>query len=450
MAQQCRNPRLQPPEPTKSAHSRRDFLSALGAGLILTRAPSASAGEMCRDLVRVPPYSKVEPKPLGDIDPHVLWGAHLEGAGIYDAPLLAALQKEKPKLLVIGSGLKFGNLHPLSIEFEREAEGKRFSTWTEVDDLVRLAARWGAPVRGDALVWNDWLPAWISELASKRPMNWRDRLHEVFERHFQSVFAHFDQLDGEYNMRVMPWCGVVNEPFAYWESSGGKPAWRKGAWLDAFDAPARGGAPGYIHRAFEYAAKYSRKSRPALFLNEANCDNDQYGPLLRPAMLALVDELQRAGLEINAVGLESHLQPQWMNDPKRPDWKPFKHFLKDLEARGVAIYITELDVNDCSLTDATQRDRLVAEYTGSFVSAALEVPAVTMVSSWDFADSVSWYRDQSSPNSTYPTLGRWPKCLARPACPRPTIYDQDLAPKASRDALALAFSAAAARKAQRP
>lgn len=294
-------------------------------------------------------------------------------------------------------------------------------------------------MRGDAFVWNDWLPAWVVELAAGRPVGWRDRLREAFEAHFETIFAHFDELDRRYDTHVMRWCGLVNEPFAYWSASGGRPAWRKGAWLDAYDADVDG-APGYIHRAFELAEKYGRKSRPALFVNEANCDNDLYGPLIRPAMLALVDSLQRAGHRIEAVGLESHLQPQWMNDPLRPDWRSFVEFLEALRARGVAAYITELDVNDCSLTDMGARDRLVADYTRTFVSAALEVPTVTMVTSWDFADGVSWYRDDSSPASTYPTLGRWRKCLARPACPRPAIYDQDFAPKPARDALAQALS----------
>ena len=294
-------------------------------------------------------------------------------------------------------------------------------------------------MRGDALVWNDWLPGWITSLAREKPKGWRDSLQQAYEQNFEGVFEHLEALDRQYKTRMTPWCGVVNEPFAYWTVSGGKPGWRQGAWLDAFDAMPDG-TPGYIHRAFEYAAKYSHVSHPALYLNEANCDTDKYGALLRPAMLALVDSLQSAGRRIDAIGLESHLQPEWMDDLQRPDWRPFVRFLKDLQERGIAIYITELDVNDCSLWDIEERDKLVANYTRSFVSAALEVPAVKMITNWDFADGGSWYRADGTPESTFPTLGRWAKCLKHPACPRPTIYDQDLAPKPARDALAQALS----------
>jgi endo-1,4-beta-xylanase len=420
--------------------SRRQFGSALlGAGLSPALAPQAHAGHVCREPAP-PVYQSNQPVvPLGAINPHVSWGVHLEGDAIYDMSVVEAIKQERPNIIAIGSGLKFGNLHPESIAFERETDGRKISTWSEADDIVRLASRLGASVRGDALIWNDWLPPWIEKLAKERPRGWRDQLQAAYEKNLEGVFSHFQTLDRQYGKSVMSWCGLINEPFAYWKVWFGKPAWRPGAWLDAFD-PMPDGAPGYIHQAFRLAEKYGRSSAPALLVNEANCETDKHGPVLRSAMLALVDSLQAAGRKIDAVGLESHLQPEWMNDRDKPDWRPFVKFLQDLQSRGVAVYITELDVNDCALEDAAARDKLVADYTRSFVSAALEVPAVTMVTNWDFADSLSWYRDDATPESTFPALGRWPGCIARPACPRPTIYDQELSPKAARDALAAALA----------
>jgi len=419
-----------------SCPSRREFGAILlGAGAAAASGRSALAEEMCRDAAPAPAYQRSESRPLGEIDGSVVWGTHLEGAGVYNERLVAAIAAEKPKVLAVGSGLKFGNLHPLSLAFERQAGEKRFSTWAEVDDLVEVAHRLGAATRGDAMIWNDWLPKWVTDLAQRRPERWRQKLAESFERNFAAIFAHMDELDARYGKQVMPWRGLVNEPFAYWSVSGGRPAWRPGAWLEAFD-PAPDGVPGYIHKAFEYGQKYAGASKPALYLNEANCENDKYGPLLRAAMLSLVDSLQNAGRRVDAVGLEAHLQPEWMDDPLRPNWRPFVDFLKELQKRGVEIYITELDVNDCLSTDIEQRDRLVADYTYSFTAAALEVSSVRMVTNWDFADSASWYRDAAA----FRALARWPACQASPACPRPTIYDQDLAPKPSRDALARAFA----------
>jgi endo-1,4-beta-xylanase len=63
-----------------------------------------------------------------------------------------------------------------------------------------------------------------------------------------------------------------------------------------------------------------------------------------------------------------------------------------------------------------------------------------MVTNWDFSDNYSWLRADGSPDATYRTLDRWANCAAKPACPRPTLYDQNLMPKAARTALARALA----------
>jgi endo-1,4-beta-xylanase len=309
------------------------------------------------------------------------------------------------------------------------------------DDIVGLAKRFDIPVRGDCLAWNDWLPDWLKDIARRQAAGWREMLQQDYERHFESVFAHFAELERASGRKLMRWCGLVNEPLDPWAASFGRPSWRKGAWLDAFGLAADG-VPAYIHKAFELGRRFAGSSDIAFFLNESNCDNDRFGPIVRPAMLSLVDALQRSGRKLDAVGLECHLMPQWMTVPREPDWRPFVGFLKELAARGVAVYLTELDVNDCSLRDIGERDRQVAAYTRSFVTAALEVPAVTMVSDWDLSDKYSWLRSDGSPGATYPSLGHWANCVLRPPCPRPALYDEAMRPKAARRGLAEALASA--------
>lgn len=418
--------------------TRRAVCASL-AGLGLSLATGARAAHFCSDAAtsaaQAPPQAQAG-APLGEANPRILWGAHVDTESVHDAALIAALRAEKPRLLVNGSGLKFTNLHPESAEFRTWDGG---SSWALCDVVVAAAARLGVPTRGDCLAWNDSLAGWIVEIAREKKTGWRAQLQETFETHVKNVFAHLAMLDRKHAMRMTPWIGVVNEPFAPWSAQGGVCAFRPGAWLDAYD-PAPDGTPGYIHKAFELCARYSDPARPALFLNETYCESDRYGPLLRPAMLRLVDALQRAGRRIDAVGIEAHLTPQWMSDPARPDWRPFVAFLKELQARGVEIYITELDVNDCSLRERDARDKRVADYMGGFVTAALEIPAVRMVTNWDFSDRYTWLRDESAPTATYPTLGRSGGCVAQPACPRPNIYDQELRPKQARDALRAALA----------
>jgi endo-1,4-beta-xylanase len=418
--------------------TRRAYLAGL-AGLGLAPAAAAQGASFCSDATEASERPFSSPVALGAISSRVAWGVKLEAPGIYDQALVDAIAAEKPQFLVVGSGLKFGNLHPQSMSFEGKADGKIFHTWYECDDIVAIAAKLGIPVRGDCLAWNDWLPDWLTNIA--RATGWQDMLKGSYEAHFRSVFSHFDDLSAKAGRKVMRWCGLVNEPFDPWAASGGRPGWRKGLWLDAFGLEADG-VPGYIGRAFELAERFDSSSSTALFVNETNCDNDRFGPIVRPAMLRLVEALQRSGRKVDAVGLECHLMPQWMSDPHQPDWRPFVAFLKDLSARGVEIYLTELDVNDCSMRETAQRDRLVADYMRSFVAAALQVPAVTMVSNWDLSDKYSWLRENGSPSAVYPSLGRWANCVSEPPCPRPTIYDQAMRPKAARRGLAEALAGA--------
>jgi endo-1,4-beta-xylanase len=408
--------------------SRRALLGGVGA-LAIGQATRAPAQTYCSDAVLKGPAAANLSRPLGTISKRVQWGVALEPPGLYDLELLAALKPEAPRFLAIASGLKFGNLHPQSMAY-RNKSGE--STWAECDNTVALAKELGVPIRGDCLAWNDWLPNWLTDIARKRPKGWQDQLRSDFETHFDGVFAHFRQL----NPNPLRWCGIVNEPFNPWVMNGGDPSWRKGAWLDAFGYEAEG-VPRYIHSAFALGERYSRGLQCALFINEANCENDRFGPAVRPAYLKLIDSLQRAGRRVDAVGLECHLVPQWMSDPARPDWRPFVQFLRDIAQRGVEIYLTELDVNDCGLRDIAQRDAQVETYMRSLVSAALEVPAVTMISNWNFSDKSSWLRETGSAGRL--NIESWAKCVPAPECPRPALYDETMKPKRARQGLAEAL-----------
>ena len=277
----------------------------------------------------------------------------------------------------------------------------------------------------------------MKTLARDRPTGWRDTLRDAFDAHFKAVFAHFDDLRHTLGTQPLRWCGIVNEPFNPWAARGGFAGYRAGPWLDAFGTEPDG-VPGYIHRAFVLSERYAPPGT-ALFLNETFCDEDRFSVVVRPALLRLVDALQQAGRKVDAVGLECHLMPQWMRDPKNPDWKPFAAFLTELARRGVAIYLTELDVNDCSVRETGERDALVERYTRTFVTAALENPAVTMVTNWDLSDKYSWLREDTTSGGVYPSLGKWADCVSLPPCPRPDLYDQTMRPKIVRDGLAQAL-----------
>ena len=402
--------------------TRRAWLAGATASGLMHAAP-VSAANYCSDAVDQMHVSGRSSLPLGDITDRVIWGVALEQPALYDTAVAQAITSEKPRFLAIASGLKFGNLHPNPMSSGDDV-------WRECDDVVALATRLRVPVRADCLAWNDWLPDWLTRIVRNRDPGWQDEVHIIYENQFKSVFDHFRKLERLSDVKLLRWCGLVNEPFDPWIVQNGVPAWHKGAWLDAFGVNSDG-VPGYIDQAFTYGDRYGSSS-VSLFINETNCDNDRFGPLVRPALLRLVDALQKSGKRVDAVGLECHLMPQWMANPSAPDWKPFVAFLRELAKRNVEIYITELDVNDCSLRDAAQRDQLVATYMGSLVAASLEVAAVTMVTNWDLSDKYSWLRGDGSPTAVFhpSAIGRiaWrirrapPRSLrsipASEACPR--------------------------------
>lgn len=405
------------------ALTRRALLGGAGAcGLALIEP--ARAANVCADAEDVALDAPRAGRPLGTLHPRVSWGVAMQAPGLYDPQLVEAVAAERPQVIAIGSGLKFDHLYPRPpTPGERLA---RIAQWREADDVASLARRLGASLRGDCLAWNDWPPAWLAEMAKGADPTWRGRARDFYAQHFEAVFAHF--ADAPLSV-----CGLVNEPFEPWHPEGGRPGWRKGPWLDAFGFEPDG-VPGYIHAALALAERYA-PARTRLLINESNCDNDRFGPLVRPALLDLIDKLRRTGRRLDAIGLECHLMPQWMADPKRPDWRPFVSFLDELGRRGLDVHLTEIDVNDCSARDARERDALVADTMGSFVAAALRSPAVVSVTNWDLSDKYSWLRE----GAVHAALPRWAGCVSRPPCPRPTPFDQAMRPKRARDALAEAL-----------
>ena len=420
--------------------TRRALLA--GAATLLADAtlahPARAAPTYCIDADATPIIPR-RATPLGALNARVRWGVAAGQVTLDDERLRALIAAEQPRVVAIADGLKFDHLY--AREPAARAPLASVANWSDCDAVLSFAQRLGVPVRGDCLTWNDWVAPWLTTLARRDPERVRDLLRDHFDTVFARLAMHGDATDPT-DAPTIAWAGVVNEPFNPWGSRGdGAPAWRDGAWLTAFGM-APDGVPAYIHSAFALGDRFARP-RTKLFINETNCDNDRYGPRMRPAMLDMIDKLQRAGRRVDAVGLECHLMPQWMTDPLAPDWRPFVAFCNEIGRRGIDVYLTELDVLDCARRDAVDRDRLVADTMRSFVSAALQSPAVRMVTNWDLSDTYSWLRE-SGLRRTLPT---WAGCGAEPPCPRPTPYDANYQPKRAREALAdaLADTAGAAR-----
>lgn len=270
------------------------------------------------------------------------------------------------------------------------------------DRLHQFCAQNKIPMRGHCLIWNEWVPPWIKSMTSAER-----------EKFFDS---YIDEVIGRYAGQFQSW-DIVNEPF--WPDHKAAGGYRLGPWYETF-------GQSYVKRTFQRAGSVDKRTK--FVLNEAHAErDDNTGKQVRAGLLRLVDELKDAGVRLDAVGLQGHLQPRYPHDPAR-----FNEFVHALAERGVDIYITEFDVRDDTFPDdVAARDAMVADTAKRFLTDVFSVPAVKMLIAWQLADNYSFYRDivrQKNPQSQ-----RWP---------RPLPFDETMQKKPLYFAIAEAFKQA--------
>lgn len=352
--------------------TRRDCLALLAAGLIPVPAETAESASLRTLAART----------------NIIFGTSATHE-LFDDDAYRALVLKQAAIITPGRCLKFDWLRPGEKTFNF-AEGDQFLAFTKANGLL---------MRGHTLIWNDWPPDWLK----KAPLS---KLPYLLDQHVETVMAH-------YAGALQSW-DVVNEPFVAWGNEPG--AFRPGPWYSAM-------GPDYIFKAFARAAATDPKTK--LVLNEAWTErSDVYGLAVRKSLLRLIDQMKDKGLRIDAIGLQSHLDPAVAYDDAS-----FVAFLHALEARGLDIYLTELDINDSSFAGSfAERDRQSAERIYNFLKNALSVKALRMVVCWGLADRYTFLREPS-------VLA----ALKLTRLPRSLPYDDELQPKPMRDAIARAF-----------
>jgi endo-1,4-beta-xylanase len=359
-----------------NSFSRRDLLQLTVAGL--------AAGGSRTAIGAAPPAS------LGAI---AAKNGYLFGAAAAEAidkdPAYRDLFVTQTKIITTDVALKMARVAP-------QPGPKHFET---ADRLLAFCDSNGIAMRGHCLIWNEWVPDWIKKLTA-------DERRAYLDAYIEEVVAH-------YAGRLQSW-DVVNEPF--WPGHRAPGGFRLGPWYEAFGTD-------YVRRAFLRAAQIDPKTK--LVLNEAQTErDDEVGLAVRSGLLKLVADLKHAGVKLDVVGLQGHLQPQYPHDPAR-----FDEFLHQLGALGVDIYITEFDVYDGTFPDdVAARDAAVAKTAQDFLQLTLRHPAVKALITWELADNYSFYRGMANYKHT------------RPA--RPLPYDDQLQPKPLWNAIAGSFEGA--------
>jgi GH35 family endo-1,4-beta-xylanase len=160
--------------------------------------------------------------------------------------------------------------------------------------------------------------------------------------------------------------------------------------------------PDYIAELFQIV-RAAAPEGVELFINE---NFVEYYPARAAAFVALVRDLVENGVPVDAVGLQMHLLLG------EPDWTLYRETMEQLEALGVAVFVSELDVP--VPPDLPDRFEVQAERYRRVVEVCLAVPGCDMIIVWGIGDEHSWLN--------------WFDILSGPD-PDPLLFDDFLQPK---------------------
>ena len=199
---------------------------------------------------------------------------------------------------------------------EGQAQCGRADVWSR-NDLISIGEEWSAAMPDTAFVAPHAPEICEIYAGGYQWFSIQDINLGAFERDKRAekvrpvLDAYIDEVVARYRGRLQSW-DVVNEPF--WPGHRAPGGFRLGPWYDAFGAD-------YVRRAFVRAAQADPKTK--LVLNEAQTErDDEVGLAVRAGLLKLVADLKHAGVKLDVVGLQGHLQPQYPHDPARFDKRP--------------------------------------------------------------------------------------------------------------------------------
>lgn len=145
--------------------------------------------------------------------------------------------------------------------------------------------------------------------------------------------------------------------------------------------------------------------------------------------IEVIDKLLEAGAPLDAVGIQSHISARYGINAEGT-----LALCDKLAARGLAVYLSEIDVNDITLPDAAEeRDLAVAKLYGTYLTAILPHKAVKRVLFWGLTDRDHWLVRQEVKDARPPGKGR------------PALFDKAGHPKAAFHAVVEALRSAPSR-----
>jgi len=322
----------------------------------------------------------------------LLVGCAVNPARLDGEPDYARTVADQASILVAENAMKWAALRPSPTQFD----------FRKADDIVVFALSREQKVRGHNLCWHEALPAWFASTVTK------DNAEQFLTQHILTVA-------GRYAGKLHSW-DVVNEAIDL--KSGRPDGLRDSPWLELI-------GPSYLEIAFRTARQADSKA--LLTYNDYGIELDTPEQIdKRGQVMMLVRRLIARGVPIDAVGIQSHIAA---GDTPGPG---LIHFVRELAAMRLQVFITEMDVNDRKLPEAVpERDAAVAATYRDYLTPLLAQPNLTALLTWGITDRYTWLNPQlnSLPHAARPD--------GKPE--RPLPFDYDYNPKraffAERDAI---------------
>lgn len=272
------------------------------------------------------------------------------------------------------------------------------------DQFVRFGEQHNMFIIGHTLIWHSQAPKWFFTDEQGKMVN-RDVMISRMHRHINTVVQ-------RYKGKVKGW-DVVNEAI---NDDG---TWRESPFYKII-------GPEYVALAFKFAHEADPEAE--LYYNDYNMAKEGR----RSGVVKLIRELKKAGLRIDAVGMQGHFTMDY------PTVADYEKSIDAFAALGVKVLITELDMTVLPMPEKKitadvaykyQYDSLINPYykglpdsvlrafndrLGSFFRLFLKHSSqIGRVTVWGLSDAVSWKND-------WPVKGR---------TDYPLLFDRSLKPK---------------------
>jgi endo-1,4-beta-xylanase len=212
---------------------------------------------------------------------------------------------------------------------EIEPEEGRWN-WAPADRFVDFGTKHGMNIVGHTLVWHSQAPKSLFVDEAGKTVS-KERLQMRMEKHIATLVE-------RYRGRIATW-DVVNEAIDEDEKG-----WRQTQWLKIL-------GPTYMERAFQLAHEADPKAH--LIYNDYN----EHNPGRRKFLVERIRDYKRRDIPIHGVGFQGHIGLDY------PDLREYERSIEAIAAEGVALHITELEI------DVLPR---AWEFTGAEISAVKE------------------------------------------------------------------------------